>query len=92
LTGEGQGTITGSGQFVAGASGAFTGGNLTFNDSQTSTSYSTVTGFLGAPLTSGRGQAALVGSNLAYYVVGPNQILMLGLNEQNLIYIPATKQ
>lgn len=92
VTGEGQGTITGSGSFVAGASGTFTGGNLTFTDAQTSLTYPTVTGFLAAPLTSGRGQAALVGSNLAYYVVGPNQILMLGLNEQNLLMIPATKQ
>ena len=92
ITGEGQGTITGSGQFVAGLGGAFTGGNLTFTDSQTSTSYSAVTGFLGAPLLSGRGAGALEGSNLAYYVVGPNQILMLGLNDQNLLMIPATKQ
>ena len=92
VTGEGQGTITGSGQFVAGTGGTFTGGNLTFTDAQTSLSYPTVTGFLATPMTSGRGQAALVGSNLAYYVVGPNQILMLGLNEQNLLYIPATKQ
>jgi len=92
LTGEGQGTISGSGQFVAGTGGTFTGGNMTFTDAQTSLSYPTVTGFLATPLTSGRGQAALVGSNLAYYVVGPNQILMLGLNDQNLLYIPATKQ
>lgn len=92
VTGEGQGTITGSGQFVAGTGGTFTGGNLMLTDAQTSLSYPTVTGFLAAPMTSGRGQAALVGSNLAYYVVGPNQILMLGLNEQNLLYIPATKQ
>jgi hypothetical protein len=92
VTGEGQGTITGSGQFVAGSNGTFTGGNLTFTDAQNSQTYSTVTGFLSTPLTSGRGQAALEGSNLAYYVVGPNQILMLGLNDQNLLMIPATKQ
>ena len=92
ITGEGQGTITGSGQFVAGSSGTFTGGNLTFTDAQTSTTYSSVTGFLATPLTSGRGQGALIGSNLAYYVVGPNQILMLGLNDQNLLMIPVTKQ
>lgn len=92
VTGEGQGTITGSGQFVAGTNGTFTGGNLTLTDAQTSQTYATVTGFLTTPLTSGRGQAALVGSNLAYYVVGPNLILMLGLEEQNLLMIPATKQ
>jgi hypothetical protein len=92
VTGEGQGTITGSGSFVAGANGTFTGGSFTFTDAQTSQTYSTVTGFLTTPETSGRGQAALVGSNLAYYVVGPNQILMLGLNDQNLLMIPATKQ
>jgi len=92
LTGEGQGTITGSGQFVAGASGTFTGGTYTYTDAQTPQNYSAVTGFLATPLTSGRGVAAIEGSNLAYYVVGPNQILMLGLNDQNLLYIPATKQ
>jgi len=92
VTGEGQGTITGSGQFVAAANGTFSGGNFTFTDAQTSQTYSTVTGFLGTPQTSGRGEAALEGSNLAYYVVGPNQILMLGLNEQNLLMIPAQKQ
>jgi hypothetical protein len=92
ITGEGQGTITGSGQFVAGSTGTFTGGTYTYTDAQTPQNYSAVTGFLAAPLTSGRGVAALEGSNLAYYVVGPNQILMLGLNDQNLLYIPATKQ
>jgi hypothetical protein len=92
VTGEGQGTITGSGQFVAASNGTFSGGNLTFTDSQTTQTYSTITGFLATPQSSGRGQAALEGSNLAYYVVGPNQILMLGLNQQNLLLIPAQKQ
>lgn len=92
VSGEGQGTITGSGQFVAGATGSFTSGNLTFTDAQTSQTYASVTGFLSPPQTSGRGQASLVGSNLAYYVVGPNQLIMLGLDERNLLLIPAQKQ
>lgn len=92
VSGEGQGTVTGSGQVVAGTGGTFTGGNLTFTDAQTSQTYSTITGFLATPLQTGRGQAALEGTNLAYYVVGPNQIVMLGLNDQNLLLMTATKQ
>jgi len=92
VTGEGQGTVTGSGQFVAGSSGVFTGGNLTYADAETSTTYSSVSGFIGAPETGGRGLANIEGHNLSYYVIGPNQIQMMGLDERALLTIPAQKQ
>lgn len=92
VAGEGQGTVTGSGQFVAGTGGTFTSGTLNFTDAQTSQSYSSVTGFLYPPETGGRGQASLEGNNLAYYVIGPNQIQMIGLDERYLLTIPAKKQ
>lgn len=91
VTGEGDGVVTGSGQFVAGATGAFTGGNLTFMNGQTATTYSTVSGLLTAPATSGRGFANIAGNNLTYYVIGPNQIQMMGLDARYLLTIPAQK-
>jgi hypothetical protein len=92
VSGEGEGIVTGSGQFVAASSGTFTSGTLTYTDSQTSINYPAVTGFLNTPETGGRGLASLEGNNLAYYVISPNQIQMIGLDEHALLNIPATKQ
>ena len=93
ITGEGDGTITGSGQFVAAANGTLSGGPLSFTDAQTPLSYTPATGFLGSPQTwRWRGQAALEGNNLVYYVVGPSQIQMMGIDERALLTIPAQKQ
>ena len=91
LKGEGDGTISGSGQVVVAASGAFTSGTVTLTDAQTSITYSTVSGLIGPTATSGRGFANIAGNNLAYYVIGPNQIQMLGLDERYLLTIPAQK-
>ena len=91
LAGEGDGTISGSGQVVVAASGSFTSGNVTLNDAQSSITYSTVSGLLGPVAASGRGFANIAGNNLAYYVIGPNQIQMLGLDERYLLTIPAQK-
>lgn len=91
LAGEGDGTISGSGQFVAAASGAFTSGSLTLTDAQTSLTYSTVSGLLGPTAASGRGFANIEGNNLAYYVIGPNQIQMMGIDARYLLTIPAQK-
>jgi len=91
LSGEGDGTISGSGQFVAAASGAFTSGTLTLSDAQTSQTYSTVTGLLGPAASSGRGFANIEGNNLAYYVIGPKQIQLMGLDARYLLTIPAQK-
>lgn len=92
LQGEGDGTISGSGQFVAGSAGAFAGGDLTFTDGQTATNYTSLAGYLAAPAAgTGRGFASLEGNNLAYYVVGPNQIQMMGLDARYLLTIPAQK-
>lgn len=92
LKGEGDGAITGSGQLVAATGGAFSSGTLTLSDAQTSTTYSAVTGYLAAPATTtGRGFANLEGNNLAYYVIGPNQIQMMGLDARYLLTIPAQK-
>lgn len=92
LKGEGDGTISGSGQVVAAASGTFSSGTLTFTDAQTATTYPAVTGYL-APADSGtgRGFANLEGNNLAYYVIGPNQIQLMGLDARYLLTIPAQK-
>lgn len=91
LAGEGDGTISGSGQVVVAASGSFTSGTVTLTDAQTSITYSTVSGLIGPSATSGRGFANIAGNNLAYYVIGPNQIQMLGLDERYLLTIPVTK-
>jgi hypothetical protein len=91
LSGEGDGTISGSGQFVASASGAFTGGSLTLSDAQTSLTYPAVTGLLGPLAASGRGFANIQGNNLAYYVIGPKQIQLMGLDARYLLTIPAQK-
>jgi hypothetical protein len=91
LSGEGDGTVSGSGQFVAGATGAFTSGNMTLSYSQTSLSYPALAGVISPPSTSGRGYANIAGNNLAYYVIGPNQIQMIGLDERYLLTIPAQK-
>lgn len=91
VSGEGDGVISGSGQFVAASSGAFTSGTLTLNDAQTSISYPAVSGLLAPAATSGRGFANIAGNNLAYYVIGPNQIQMIGLDARYLLTIPAQK-
>lgn len=92
LAGEGDGVISGSGEFTAAATGPFTAGNLTFTDAQTAQSYATIAGYLGTPETGGRGFANIEGNNLAYYVVGPNNIQMMGLDERILLNVPAQKQ
>ena len=91
IKGEGDGVVSGSGQVVAAASGAFTSGNLTFTDGAASQTYSTVTGLLGPTGAGGRGFANIEGNNLAYYIVGPSQIQMMGIDERYLLTIPATK-
>jgi hypothetical protein len=92
VKGEGQGTVTGSGQLVVGAGGTFSSGTLSYMDAQTLATYPTITGFLYTPENGGRGQASLEGNNLAYYVVSPSQVLMIGLDERALLLITALKQ
>jgi hypothetical protein len=92
VKGEGQGTVTGSGQLVVGAGNTFSAGMLSYMDAQTLMTYPSITGFLDTPEQGGRGQAALEGNNLAYYVVSPTQVLMIGLDERALLLITATKQ
>jgi hypothetical protein len=89
--GEGDGTISGSGSFVANAGGTLVSGNTTFTTNATTLTTTTATGFLYAPQTGGRGQGALQGNNLAYYVIGPKQIVALNLDSGSLLLIPATK-
>ena len=91
IKGEGDGVISGSGQIVAAGSGSFTSGSLTFTDGQTSQTYSTVSGLIGPTGAGGRGFANIEGNNLAYYVVGPSQIQMMGIDARYLLTIPATK-
>ncbi len=90
-TGEGDGAITGSGTFVANAGGTFTSGSSTFTSSATTLTATTATGFLYTPQSGGRGQGALQGNNLAYYVIGPKQIVAINLDPGSLLVIPATK-
>lgn len=93
LKGEGNGaTVTGSGQFVVAPGNTTTGGPLSYTDGATTMTYASVTGFINAPLSNGRGQAALVGNNFAYYVISPTQIIMIGLDQRVLLTVPATKQ
>ncbi len=92
LAGEGDGVISGSGTFTAGATGAFTAGSLTFTDAQTAESYPAISGYLGTPEAGGRGFANIEGNNLAYYVIGSNNIQMMGLDERILLTVPAQKQ
>jgi hypothetical protein len=76
---------------VAAASGAFTSGNLTLVNGSTSSSYSTVTGLLGPAASNGRGFANIEGNNLAYYVIGPNQVQFMGIDPQLLLTALAQK-
>ena len=92
VKGEGQGTVTGSGQFVVGSANNFTSGTLSYMDGSTLMNYASTSGFLYTPQSTGRGLAAVAGYNLAYYVVGPSQILLIGLDERNLILLNALKQ
>ena len=91
VKGEGDGTVTGSGSFVAASGGTFTGGTTTYTDGATTRSSSSATGFLNAPQSSGRGQGSLQGNNLAYYVISPTQILALGIDARALLLFPASK-
>jgi hypothetical protein len=91
VKGEGQGTVTGSGQFAITSGTTFTTGNLSYMDGASLMNYTTTTGFVDTPQSTGRGQAALVGYNLAYYVVNSKLVLLIGLDERNLILLTATK-
>jgi hypothetical protein len=91
VKGEGQGVVTGSGAFVAATGGTFSSGNLTYTDAYTTATSASIAGFVYTPEPGGRGQASLAGHNLAYYVISPSQILMIGLDQRALILIPAQK-
>ncbi len=91
VKGEGDGTVTGSGSFTASAAGTFTAGATTYTDTATTVTTTTATGFVYTPASSGRGQAALQGNNLAYYVIGPKQMLMINLDPGALLMFPVTK-
>jgi hypothetical protein len=91
-TGEADGTVSGSGSFVVGATGGtFTSGSSSFTTNATTITAATATGFLYVPQAGGRGQGALQGNNLAYYVIGPKQIVAINLDSGSLLVIPATK-
>jgi len=92
VTGEGNYTVTGSGSFVVGPADTFTGGTLSYQDGNTLSSYTSPAGFLFTPNTLGRGQGALNGNNLSYYVIGPKQIEMINLDARALLLLPAQKQ
>jgi hypothetical protein len=92
MSGEEQGNLTGSGSFVAGAGGAFSSGSLTLNNGSAPISYATTTGFLYNPQSGGRGQASIEGNNLAYYVISPTQVAMVGLDDRALLQAMAQKQ
>jgi hypothetical protein len=92
VKGEGQGTVTGSGNFVVAPGNTISAGTLAYTDGGVLMNYTATTGFIDTPQPSGRAQAALVGYNLAAYVVSPSQVLLIGLDEHNLILLTATKQ
>ena len=91
VQGEGDGNITGNGSFVANAAGTFTSGSSTLTSNATTLTAATAVGFLYTPQTGGRGVGSLQGYDLAYYVIGPKQIVALGLDERAILLIPATK-
>ena len=90
--GEGNNTVSGSGSVVAGSAGTFTSGSLTYTDGATTNNYTNPSGFVFTPNAIGRGQAALNGDNLSYYVIGPKQVEFIGLDARALLILPATKQ
>ena len=92
LKGEGEGVVTGSGEFVVGAAQTLTSGTLNYTDGSNTMTYPTITGFLFAPDTDGRGQAALGGNDFSYYPVSSTQVLMVGLDDRNLLMATAQKQ
>ena len=91
VKGEGQGTVTGSGTLTVGAGDTFSSGTLSYTDAQTTSTYSSVTGFLYPPVSGGRGQGSLVGNNLAYYVVSSSQVLAINLDQRALLLLTAQK-
>ena len=90
VKGEEDGTVTGSGSFVANAGGTITSGSSTYTNGD-ATATATATGFVYAPLANGRGVGSVQGIDLAYYVISPTQILAIGLDDRALLMIPATK-
>jgi hypothetical protein len=89
--GEGNATVSGSGTVVVGSANTFTSGSLTYQDGVNLTNYTNPAGFLLTPKSNGRGQAALIGDNMSYYVIGPKQIELIGLDARALLVLPATK-
>lgn len=90
ISGEGNFTASGSGQFVITSGNTISSGALTYFDGATSTNYA-ASGFVYAPTASGRGQAALIGNNLSYYIIGPHQLMLISLDRRSLLLIPAQK-
>lgn len=92
LQGEGQGVITGSGQFVVNAAENITSGTMTFTDGSNTVNYASIGGILDSPDTNGRGLGVLNGNTFAYYPLGAKAILLVGLDDRDLLMATAQKQ
>lgn len=91
LTGEGEGTITGSGSFTSSAGGGLSG-TESFADGILMSNNTPIAGVLGTAFDGGRGLATIGPNQFSYYVVSSNQIILAGLDESSLIHGTAQKQ
>ncbi len=92
LKGDGQGTLTATGSFVAGASGAISSGTALYTDGSVPQNYPTLSGFVIAPGSNGRGQAVIGGNTFSYYAISASQIALVGLDDRALLDGTAQKQ
>ena len=92
LSGEGDNTVTATANFVAAATGTFSGGTETYTDGNNAFTYPSISGFLYPKQANGRGQAAIGGNSFSYYMATANQVVLLGLDDRALLSGTATKQ
>ena len=92
LKGEGDsGTDTVTASFVTASTGAFSGGTESYTEGVNLSNYSSISGFLYPAAPNGRGQAAIGGNTLSYYLVSSSQAVLIGLDSRVLLSGTATK-
>jgi hypothetical protein len=85
LAGDGEGTLTATGGFVAPASGTFSSGTELYTDAGVPHNYTALSGFISTPLSNGRGQIVIGGNSFSYYATSASQISLVGLDDRSLL-------
>jgi len=84
LSGQGYGSASASGDFTTDALGNIASGMEAYTDANLNETVSNLSGFLGMPQNN-RGYAQIGGNAFSYYIQGPNQLVLVGLDNRVLL-------